>query len=65
MLYGIDSGFEGRERHADMMRQADEWRLAQRVRTQPSRVNQWSSALLIWFGKQLIGWGRQLQRATS
>ncbi len=65
MMYEFEPGFEGRERHADLMRQADQWRLAQRLRTQPSLMSQWSSTMLIWFGKQLIGWGRQLQRATS
>ena len=64
MFYEIKPGSEGRERHADLLHQADEWRLAQQVKTYSPFWSQWSSALLIWLGKQLIGWGRQLQRAT-
>lgn len=65
MFQEFEPGREGKERHADLLRQADEWRLAHAAQTQPSLANQWSSELLIWCGKQLIGLGRQLQRATS
>lgn len=64
MFYGYDHGNAAKERHADLIRDAEVWRLTRKVKTAQASGQQWSSALRIWFGKQLIGWGRQLVRAA-
>lgn len=64
MFYGYDIGNAAKERHAEMLREAEQERLARRGRAQQTNRTKWSSALLISVGKQLIGWGQQLERAA-
>ena len=64
MYYGYDHGIAAKERHAELLHEAAVWRLTRKVKAaQPAR-NQRSSALRIWLGRQLIGWGQQLVRAA-
>ena len=68
MFYGFDFGNAAKERHEDLIQQAELNRLARRVmyhQAPQSLWNRWSSAVLIWSGQQLIGWGQQLERPAQ
>lgn len=64
MYYGYDHGIAAKERHAELIRDADAWRFARRMRAALPGYSRRTNALRIWLGNQLIGWGRQLVRAA-
>ena len=65
MFYGIGLNNDAKARHNEMLREAALYRLAHKEGANRAPRNQWSSALLIWLGRQLIGWGRQLNRSAA
>jgi hypothetical protein len=64
MYYEYDHGLAAKERHAELMREADAWRRSSKHRAALGQGGDWANALRVWLGKQLIGWGRQLSGAS-
>jgi hypothetical protein len=60
MYYGYDYGIASKARHADLIRDAEIWRRARGLRAALPQRSDWTTALRVWLGRQLVGWGRQL-----
>ncbi len=64
MYYGFETGHDGKERHAELLREAEQMRLIRLAKQDRPKSKGRFHALRTWLGNQLIGLGRQLAEAA-